>query len=228
VSGGADVLELGPEDWAVHPAGDDLAVTPLALASTFQFHWVQEEIFAGPDDIGRDDSEYTIGDDVFQIGRFVYMDGLTVNKPSARFGNLSTGLVPVANKRGFKQESFGVEVHSVSGYSGSPVFIMRGLVGIGPATKPGNPIKLLGVCWGHVPLDEEVQERIVQVSETALGPKERKYQYVPLNSGMDLVIPAWKLKELLYLPELREMRSRLDTIETPETAKVIEDGQRDA
>jgi hypothetical protein len=73
------------------------------------------------------------------LGRFLGYDGTEENKPAARFGHLAMApTVPVKHPWGFTQPSFLIECRSVSGYSGSPIFIYRvqstigaGLVAIG-------------------------------------------------------------------------------------------------
>lgn len=177
VGGGTDTFNFEPIEWTFHPAGDDLAVVPISIDRAKHLaSWVPIEMAVTPEEVGADDSKFTIGDDVWQIGRFVMNDGKTVNRPSARFGNLSIPLNKISGTTIKEQESFGVEVHSISGYSGSPVFIIRGLMGIGPTGGNlfgGNPIGLLGVCWAHIPIDEAVMERIVTSREMGLRRGER-------------------------------------------------------
>ena len=66
------------------------------------------------------------GEEVVMLGRFLGYDGTDENKPAARFGHLAMGTtVPIPHPWGFTQMSFLIECRSVSGYSGSPVFIYR-------------------------------------------------------------------------------------------------------
>lgn len=208
--GGTDIIPFEPHEWHVHPDGDDLAIIHFGIDdSRHACRWVDARIFVKQDDVGDQHAEVTVGDDVFQIGRFALLDEQDQNQPTARFGNVSTGLVKATGRRGHAQESLGVEVHSISGYSGSPVFTMRNVVGIGPVRRTPISVRLLGVCWAHIPLDEKVMERIVRVQENGMRHDERVEQYVNLNSGMDLVVPAWKLTELLYEPKQVEYRREL-------------------
>lgn len=68
------------------------------------------------------------GDDVFVVGRFINSQGKLRNIPSVRFGNIAQmPLKPIEQGRvfgEFQQESFLVEARSISGFSGSPVFLI--------------------------------------------------------------------------------------------------------
>jgi hypothetical protein len=66
-----------------------------------------------------------VGDEVFMIGRFMARDESGLNAPIARFGHLASSGVEIIkqDRGGFPQESFLVEVHSISGFSGSPIFV---------------------------------------------------------------------------------------------------------
>src|SRR5205823_82762 len=62
------------------------------------------------------------------IGLFVDHDGVTTNVPSARFGNIS--MLPNKNATieqptNYRGESYVVDMHSRTGFSGSPVFVYR-------------------------------------------------------------------------------------------------------
>jgi hypothetical protein len=71
------------------------------------------------------------GDDVFFVGRYVNHQGRQQNSPTVRLGIIS--MLPrekILHPRGTLVDSFLVEVRSLSGYSGSPVFLYR---------QPGSP-----------------------------------------------------------------------------------------
>src|SRR5258707_1186988 len=68
---------------------------------------------------------YCVGDDTFMIGLFLDHAGVTTNVPSARFGNISMLPNPRATIRqstGYDGVSYVVDMHSRTGFSGSPVF----------------------------------------------------------------------------------------------------------
>jgi hypothetical protein len=144
------------------------------------------------------------------VGRFVNHEGRQRNTPTARFGNISMmPWEPVRNPLRGAQESFLVETRSLGGYSGSPVFLhilpytaRAGKEGYYMPEQGAGPW-LLGVDWGHLPITEEVKAKN---SNTELD----EDLIVESNSGQMGVVPAWKLRELLYKEEVAEMRKHWD------------------
>jgi hypothetical protein len=200
---GVEIIETDLDDWD-RANEDDLAVCgPLPSQTTFRLSPVTEDVFVTPEIIER----YRIGpsDEVFMVGRFVNHAGQQSNTPSVRFGNVSMmPLEPLKLDSGAMQESFLVEMRSSGGYSGSPVFVY-----IRPSDVPFRHTKklacgpwLLGIDCGHLPAWDRVYER----------DKSAKYDefWVKRNTGVAAVIPAWRLRELLYTDELVKERKRLD------------------
>lgn len=204
----AVTLPLQTRNWLHHPDGDDVAVAllPAFSPSEVQFAIVPVEQFLTKETVARWD--IGPGDETFMVGRFVAHDGRQRNTPSARFGNISMmPWDPVPHPRGIKQESFLVETRSLGGYSGSPVFVH-----IPPATHRPNlnptigPMQgpwLLGIDWGHLPTFETVRES----DEKTVVPQKWK---VPSNSGQMAVVPAWRLRDLLYSQRLVDERAKMD------------------
>ena len=136
------------------------------------------------------------------IGRFVLHDGKKINHPSARFGNLSMLPAPIRTPAGYDQESFAVEMRTLSGYSGSPVFIYwefggGHLEGI-RRTMIHSYLGLLGVDWGLIPLNLPVLD--------AQGKSLPDGQHVKSHTSMSGVVPAWHLMELINTPKLKKQR----------------------
>lgn len=210
VDGDIDVVPLKPSDWTPHPDGDDLSVSRVSLGNEHRWRAVHDHMLISQ----NDDIDQTIGygDDVFMVGRFVTHDGLQQNNPVMRFGNIAMlPLEPVCvDARGdFMQDTFLVDMRSVSGFSGSPVFTYK--LGVRPNDvlnrRPGpagsrvhltiddDDLKLLGIeYWAfHVP-GGHLSGLRQSVS--------------PSNSGMSGVIPAWKLYDLLHIPALTTTRRK--------------------
>jgi hypothetical protein len=107
------------------------------------------------------------GEEVVMLGRFLGYDGTKENEPAARFGHLAMASpVPIKHPWGFTQSSFLIECRSVTGYSGSPIFIYRvqttvaaGFVAIGSdrGGKAALP-RLLGIDWAN--LDSRRAQRL--------------------------------------------------------------------
>jgi hypothetical protein len=139
------------------------------------------------------------GEEVVMLGRFLGYDGADENKPSARFGHLAmAATVPINHPWGFTQSSFLIECRSVSGFSGSPIFIYRvqttvaaGLVAIGSdrAGKAALP-RLLGIDWANL-------DRVGRNDYAIDWAESEVDASFPRRSGMMVAVPAWRLAELL-------------------------------
>jgi hypothetical protein len=220
-----DVLELEQEDWILHPEGDDLAVAAIDLPQRrHKYHPLDPSEFITRHTV----TELGAGDDTFMVGRFISHAGMQRNTPSLRFGSIA--MLPFEKVRlasGHMQEAFLVETRSISGYSGSPVFVYRPVQKKTTLTVPyerdllrdphGNDVRefevtsitdpvgrplLLGVDCGHVLNYEDVLDA---------GGKAHPYGWkVATNTGMAIVIPAWRLNDLLNIEELVMQRKQKD------------------
>ena len=65
-----------------------------------------------------------IGDEAIAIGRFINHDGNQRNQPSVRFGAIAQMPKDKIRTDTGEQDAFLVEIKSISGYSGSPVFAL--------------------------------------------------------------------------------------------------------
>jgi hypothetical protein len=113
---------------------------------------------------------------------------------------------PILNSNtGLSQESILIETHSITGHSGSPVFVQRK-----PMTAvPGLPVLpmfhrewFLGIDWGHISHSEDV------VDEG--GKRHPDGWRVKSNSAIAAVVPAWKLVDLLNVRQLVNQRAMED------------------
>src|SRR5207248_2655066 len=102
--------------------GDDVAIAPIALEEAkYKAIPITPQMFVTPEDIRW----FAPGTDTMMIGRFITHEGRQRNTPAVRFGNVSMlPFEPVRTERGgLKQRSFLVEERSLSGFSGSAVFV---------------------------------------------------------------------------------------------------------
>lgn len=192
VGGGRAILALRPEHWIRHPDGDDVAVSlltvdegPYRIKAMGMDEWFLTDSRMKNLNVGP-------GDEVVVPGRFRSHPGKEENLPIVRFGHIAMmPIEAVRNERlGKDQESFLIEAHSLSGFSGSPVFVH-----VPPGDErwrresaPEGGFYLMGLDWGHFPdLD---------------NPKQ--------NSGIMAVVPVWKLKELLEHPSVLRKREAID------------------
>ncbi len=185
-----DVWDIDQNDWYPHPGGDDLVATSAHPHFQSQFHkvsFIQEDKFIGPKEIA--DYNLGIGDEIFMIGRFYNHQGAAQNKPALRLGTVSMMQEPIwVEEDGRFQDSYAVEMRSKEGFSGSPVALYRK-----PWTYLAEDLPddrhmddywgLLGVNWGYI--NDEHGE----------------------NTWLNGVVPAWKITELLNIPELRAIQT---------------------
>ncbi len=200
------VIHQTTDGWIHHPGGDDLAVLPINLEyDVVKARGIPESFFITRDRM----QEHGIGpgDEAFLVGRFVNHEGKQQNLPAVRFGQISMlPIEPIRTSRGLLQEAFLVECRSLPGYSGSPVFIAPSPF-ITTTRKKTPPAMLLGIDMGHL------TDRSFVLSRTELANGNRvpidDNWVVESNTGMSCVIPAWKVRELLYVEELVESRKEV-------------------
>ena len=163
-----DVFDYGPEEWLFIPGRIDVAVIPLDLRRDVHVcRGIGLSMFLTGEtnkDVGID-----IGDDVFMIGRFLDFDGVETNKPSLRFGNISIMDAPVKQPTGHMGPSIVLDMHSRTGFSGSPVFFYRtsgsnfGEIPTNDESRAemwiGHTMHFLGLHWGQFPEEWELTEK---------------------------------------------------------------------
>ncbi|MEX0749664.1 MAG: hypothetical protein WD359_02560 [Dehalococcoidia bacterium] len=202
--GRGDVLETVESQWEHHPDDDDLAVclvdppsedyaTNLVPVDACVNAFHVNMLGLGP------------GDNVFALSRFIGHDGEQRNAPIVRFGHLSMmPIEPVRHQRGYDVDAFLVEALSLSGHSGSPVFVYFSDDAFSkPALRSEIPLPtirgpwLLGVDFAHMP-----SYAVLQDNE---GDHPKGWN-VEINSGLMAVSPGWKLQEWLKRPDMSAPR----------------------
>jgi hypothetical protein len=201
-SGLHDVIQTNETEWHLHPNGDDLAVCPVKLdIAIFKYALLTPMMFATRSLVQR--FNIGMGDDCFVVGRFINHEGKQRNQPSVRFGNIAQMpgdplMRELKNGKFTPQESYLVEAKSISGYSGSPVFVY-----LAPSIaerKVSLPLPgewrgpwLLGINWCYLsgPSSPVFQR------DDRTGNLHKTNYCAQTNSGMMGVIPAWKLEELM-------------------------------
>jgi len=231
--GGVSTIPTVRQNWYGHPSGDDVEVIPLDIGASFDWWSFGAEQFITRQII--DAYRIGYGDEAFLVGRLIAHDGRQKNAPVIRFGNISLMAdpdEPISCGDGRTQEGFLVECRSLSGFSGSPVFVMTtqtyGYSSIREIDRlpgadirehglPGEPTRLpntlrvtnagpwlLGIDWGHVPLWKPVYERVP-------GRPNRETNYrTELNTGIACVLPAWRIADILNDEELVMQRKNGD------------------
>ena len=239
--GGTESLDFNPDEWFFLPGKYDVAVVPLALDKIDAQSCVSTQMFAGQQIIPNvsHPRDVSVGDDTFMIGLFVDHGGEGVNVPSARFGNVS--MLPnekatIEQPNGYRGVSYVVDMHSQTGFSGSPVYVYRTLGSDLTRQHEGHAVdiqidrmqtygsaregalqgraklrsdtmfKLLGIHWGQFPEKWELNDKR-QLEESQKNHLILEGKYVEGMSGMTCVIPAWQIYEVLNMPELKKLRA---------------------
>jgi hypothetical protein len=227
--GGTDTIQTKKDDWFLHDSGDDVAIYPITFdPNAFKWWSVPRDMFL--DEEAMTAYKIGYGDDVFMVGRLISQSGKEKNTPVARFGTLA--LPPDKNEPikhdGREDEAFLIECHSISGFSGSPVFFMSDRMYHGeeerekmaywqkkhavtpdPRFTPDfsqgtvGPF-LLGIDFGHIRSEIEVYKKLPR------GAKGSTDYRVKENTSIAGVVPVWKLAELLDTPRLIEDRVKED------------------
>jgi hypothetical protein len=226
--GEVDFHNVGPSEWTSHPDGDDVAVCQI-LVDDLDSHYDIAPIPIGkflPKSCQVGKYRVTPGAETYLIGRFSH-GGIQRNTPSVRFGHvammasetekvLQSGRRIGGKKQNFEQESFLVDVLTIGGYSGSPVyvyfpneqsainfaFLAQGL-NVFDESPPGFPEFLLGVHWGSIPEYRPVVDE--HLKEHSAG------WQVAGDTSMAGVVPAWRLDDLLMNHEdLKMQRKKID------------------
>jgi hypothetical protein len=214
--GPPEILEYGPEDWEFIPDGSDVAAVELPQLSSqkHNFAYVTDN-FLFPESHAEEVLQLGPGDDVFMIGRFVDYNSGPTNTPFVRFGNISSIPVPIKQPTGSWEKSYCVDMHSRSGYSGSPVFFYRSsinnldfMMGGAPPETLRSDCALLGINWGQFP---EYYELIPgkELPDTEVG-LEIMADRIKGYSGITCVVPCWRIAELLNIEKWVKARNETD------------------
>ena len=224
--------------WIKHPDPTvDLAASPLLLDPKDGY----DAIYLGAESLCLTKDQLKtenigIGDFTYTIGLFRLMSGEKRNLPVCHSGAIS--LIPgdekiptldwrdITGSKTILTEGYLIETQSLAGLSGSPVFTRSDLLFdpmgltalgmdlIGPPLRPLESkkvlwprvqLRLLGLWQGSWTLPPD-QVKAGQVG-SAPGAK------VPL--GMGVVVPCYKILELLDQPEVKEIRSRMVDVLSP-------------
>ncbi len=210
-SGEKDILNCKAESWVFHPDGDDVAVRHIGLNREYhQYLSIPAKYMLTPK--LTEELAIGLGEDIYLTGRYINHEGRQRNIPTVRFGTIAMmNEEPISGYLDHMQESFLAEVRTIGGYSGSPVHVIlpKERWCEHPDYKDRSDQAhlqwLLGIEWCNIPL---TPEPIFQRSKGKVHPHP-KY-FARMNTGMSGVIPAWKIFDILNLPELRAMRKKAD------------------
>jgi hypothetical protein len=205
LQGKATTLRGGDLQWWYHPTEADhvdVAVTPFnAPPDKIDIKAVRNIMFATKQEIAK--YFVGVGDEVSIVGLFTRFHGAASYSPIVRIGNIAMMPAdPLPTENFGPMEAYLVESRSIGGLSGSPVFV-RHTVFNRSKDEHGDLLTMfgvgsmhfLGLMHGHweLPLDFVNTEKAEAV-----------------NLGVSIVVPAYKILEVLNQPELVEMRQKMD------------------
>ena len=158
------------------------------------------------------------------IGRFVDHQGFNRNVPALRFGNISMAPAPLEQENGKIAKSYCIDIHSRSGYSGSPVFVYRtpgydlgellDVEGQARVLRSGaSLVALLGIHWGQFPEMWEITPKgELKYQDQEVGDQSliAGGRFIKGLSGMTCVLPAWHILGVLNMSKIKEERDRED------------------
>lgn len=209
--GATEIMPFEPHEWEFIPGDHDIAVLPVRLDQTaLKIEAIEAESFFLTEQLIAS-LEINAAEDVFTLGRFVDHDGIEANKPSMRFGNISMMEAVVKQPNGFIGPSIVVDMHSRTGFSGSPVFVYRtgGSIFSTGTLGVGHVLKLLGILWGQFPEAWDIHDKPAPMSQNVaiLDGKQ-----VSGWSGMSLVSPASAIWKALHTPKIIASRAAMERL----------------
>jgi hypothetical protein len=143
------------------------------------------------------------GEEIAVIGLFRSHHGIDKAIPVVRVGHISVMREePVHTKYCGYIDAYLVEVMSIGGLSGSPVFVsmppMR-IVDLKVQMTDAKQFYLLGLMHGHFDIRNLNEDAVSDGEQDALG---------SINTGLGVVVPVEKIIETMMQPGLSEMRRK--------------------
>lgn len=214
LDGTVEETKVPADAWWFHPDGErhptDVAALPANLPSggseAYELMAValngDNSVAATPDVIRE--RAIGVGEEIAIVGLFRNHYGQEKNIPIVRIGNIAAmPEEPVQTKYCGYTDAYLVEARSISGLSGSPVFVnmapTRIVSGRAEITK-GNQFYLLGLMHGHFDIRNLRDDSVVDDADGGGG----------INTGIGLVIPVEKIIETILRSEhIEEIRAQV-------------------
>ena len=218
VDGGHDIFDFDPSEWQFLPEYDIAVIEAPCVSDSHKVAFIHGDIFVTKEI--KEQERIGPGDDIFMVGRFVDYQGSNQNVPAVRFGNISMDPAPIVQPNDKAADTYCIDVHSRSGYSGSPVFVyrtpgydleerLRSGRGAKILYSGTNLLSLLGIHWGQFPEVWEVTDNGKLRNENSLENREPLVtdgRFIKGLSGMTCVLPAWTIAEVLNMTKLKSGR----------------------
>jgi hypothetical protein len=209
---GGGLVNEGPIErqyWSFHPDSErsptDVAVIPFNPRPNLNIKAIE---IVGPDPMAGTaeiiaEQKIGPGEEIAVIGLFRSHHGIDKAIPVVRVGHISVMREePVHTKYCGYIDAYLVEVMSIGGLSGSPVFVsmppMR-IVDLKVQMTDAKQFYLLGLMHGHFDIRNLNEDAVSDGEQDALG---------SINTGLGVVVPVEKIIETMMQPGLSEMRRK--------------------
>ncbi len=197
--------------WTTHPTDEavDVAVLPFNVDSAINRinpRVIDRSMYASKERLAK--LNIGVGDEVFMTGLFKRASGKEINIPIVRMGNVASIPREKISFGGKEIDAYLIEARSISGLSGSPVFVRETIsvpltneqTGGNERSQEDRPTSFIGhgsfyfmgLNIGHWAVDERK------------GAREEEQ----VNMGISVVVPCEKIIEVLDHPVLLENRRK--------------------
>jgi hypothetical protein len=204
--GGMLAQETKYANWLFHPdptadVRTDVAIYPYPFPrSQIIYSHVPTDQFVTDKIV--EEYDIGVGTEIAIVGLFSSHHGKGRNIPVVRIGNISAmPEEPIKTTYCGFIDGYLIEAHSISGLSGSPVWARVGPFQVDRNSNATNLIGereyLLGLVHGHFDVSD-IEHDVVTDTETGRG----------INTGIGVVVPAYRIIETLMQDEARDMRDQ--------------------
>lgn len=234
-------LEYDPSEWQFIPNSDDISAIDVTddldfsgdlIAAYPEYNFISRDVI--------DKLKIGVGENALMIGMYSDHSGERQNHPVARFGNLSfvaTDASPVRQPSGYLGASHLVDLRSRTGFSGSPVSVWRTPIDamLNPRYKKWNAQSdralgdiregraeeiyvgpttlftgLLGIHCGQ--FWDAVKAYKAPQGDERDGDPIHEGDQIYIQGGMTIVVPAWRVSDLLRLDAFNVARQHRDAV----------------
>lgn len=221
------ILEATAGHWSFHEDTTvDAAVAPLAFNSPLDPDIVGIPVANFLTDEIITEHRIGSGDQVFITGLFTRAAGTSQNMPIVRMGTVALMPPEKIPHHGDLIDAYLVEHHSIGGLSGSPVFVSETAI---IPSRYGDPKKKTPPDLVYFAPGQTFFMGLIR-GGWEIPPNPAFNQWEGMNVGISVVVPALKIRAMLYSEEQIAVRKQFeeDELENDPSAKLDHAMPRDA
>lgn len=204
--GSVEIIPLSANDWTKHKDSDlaMVCLQSMVSESSLKYRAIRSDLFITKGMIEL--LNIGLGDDVYMVGRFIHHAGKKQNVPSVRSGIISNMPHPSEpiriNNNDTEPEAFLVEMRSLSGFSGSPVVLTlpfsQGYLSLERnSTIERDDIEIGAWLLGIDRASFYIRDNVRELTPDGVYLQKSERLFVNSHSGHAVVIPAWRLTEMI-------------------------------